>query len=504
MPPTAQRANPVEIDAVRRAADLESQSPFAGRSIYFIGIGGCGMSGLARMLAQRGARCAGSDSTPSDLTDALIADGMQVSFNQPAGLIPEETDVVIASAAIKHDHPELMAAQARGMHIMTYAEALGTAQLDRTAVCIAGTHGKSTTTAMLAFTLIESGLDPSFIVGATCPQIGGGSRTGSAVIPGTGSMHGKPGLLICEACEFNRSFHHHRPTLAAILNLEEDHLDIYGDLAGVVQAFKEFAELIPPAEQGGYLLIGHDGAHRRDVAASVRCRTETFGFNPAADWHVAFDPRTGETRLARHREHVAAWTLQMPGEHNALNSAAAAILAHQSGAAWTDIARALSAFHGIERRMQKLGVRVLPSWSGAGTVTVYDDYGHHPTEVDATLRALRAAENPRRLICVFQPHQHSRTRFLLDQFAQSFSSADVVIVPHIYFVRDSEIEKSRVSAADLVDKLRQRGVTAMHLYPFEAIVEQLEVICRDGDLVVIMGAGPVWKVAKQFLASSER
>ena len=135
----------------------------------------------------------------------------------------------------------------------------------------------------------------------------------------------------------------------------------------------------------------------------------------------------------------------------------------------------------------------------SGHVIVYDDYGHHPTEIDATLRALRAWERPRRLICVFQPHQHSRTRFLLEQFARSFSSADVVIVPHIYFVRDTEIERQRVSAADLVDRLRERGVTAMHLYPFEAIVEQLEVICRDGDLVVIMGAGPVWQVARQFL-----
>jgi UDP-N-acetylmuramate--alanine ligase len=134
---------------------------------------------------------------------------------------------------------------------------------------------------------------------------------------------------------------------------------------------------------------------------------------------------------------------------------------------------------------------------------VYDDYGHHPTEISETRRALRASEAPRRLICVFQPHQHSRTRFLLEQFAASFEAADVVIVPHIYFVRDSEIEKHRVTAATLVDRLRERGVTAMHIYPFEAIVEQLEIMCRDGDLVVIMGAGPVWQVAKQLLGRQE-
>ena len=511
-------------------SEQQSQSPFHRRTIHFIGIGGCGMSGLARMLTQRGARCSGSDSTPSDLTDALVADGISVSLDQTAGTIPDDIDLVIASAAIKPDHPEMLAAQARGIEILTYAEALGRAQLDRTSICIAGTHGKSTTTAMLAHVLIETDLDPSFIVGATCPQVGGGSRTGSEAIPcgsaasaaDVNHLQGAPGLLICEACEFNRSFHQHRPTLAAILNIEEDHLDIYSDLAGVVQAFKEFAELIPGDydtspeaasdesarktrvghnAQHGYLLIAHDGAHRRDVTASVKCKVETFGFNPAADWVVTYAAATHRATLARGAEQVVSWTLQMPGEHNALNSAAAAILAHKVGAPWDGIARALSSFRGIERRMQKLGVRTLKSWTGEpnGEVIVYDDYGHHPTEVETTLRALRAAENPKRLICVFQPHQHSRTRFLLDQFAQSFSSADVVIVPHIYFVRDSEIEKTKVSAADLVDKLRGRGITAMHLYPFEAIVEQLEIICRDGDLVVIMGAGPVWKVAKAFL-----
>ena len=186
----------------------------------------------------------------------------------------------------------------------------------------------------------------------------------------------------------------------------------------------------------------------------------------------------------------------MPGAHNALNSAAAAVLAHYFGAQWNDIAAALSSFQGVNRRMQRLGARRI---ADGGQVIVYDDYGHHPTEIEATLLALRETEQPTRLICVFQPHQHSRTRFLLEDFARSFSSADVVIVPHIYFVRDSEVEKHKVRAADLVDRLRTRGVTAMHLYPFDAIVEHLDVMCRDGDLVVIMGAGPVWQVARDFL-----
>ena len=188
-------------------------------------------------------------------------------------------------------------------------------------------------------------------------------------------------------------------------------------------------------------------------------------------------------------------TNALPGEHNALNAAAAAILAHDLGVAWEDVARALDGFRGIDRRLQRLGVRP----ARGGTVTVYDDYGHHPTEIEKTLHALRAAERPRRLICVFQPHQHSRTRFLLDEFAQSFTNADAVIVPHIYFVRDTEHEKTLVGADDLVKRLRDRGVEAQHIDAFDEIVEHLARWCAPGDLLVVMGAGPVWQVAHNFV-----
>ena len=479
---TAARARQIDLNH----ADLR---------VHLIGIGGCGVSGLARLLRSRGCICTGSDSVASEITADLQADGIAVSFDQLRGEIPHDCQLVIASAAIHHDNPELLAAQQRDIPVISYAEALGLVQAAHTGVSVAGTHGKSTTTAILCHVLIEAGLDPSFIVGATCRQIGGGSRTGAATIP-SGPHAGAPGILVAEACEFNRSFHHHRPRVALINNVEEDHLDIYGTLDAVVSAFGEFARLIPSADDGGRLLIAHDGAHRREITAGLPCAVETFGFNPAADWQVVADPTAGRVGLMRHGTFLTQWSIAMPGDHNALNSSAGAILAHWLGADWDAIARAMSTFDGVERRMQRLGVRTL---QGGGDVIVYDDYGHHPTEIESTLRALRAAEKPRRLICVFQPHQHSRTRFLLDQFAQSFSSADVVIVPHIYFVRDSEIEKSRISAADLVDRLRGRGVVAMHLYPFEAIVEQLEILCRPGDLLVIMGAGPVGQVAREFL-----
>ncbi|MHC4099839.1 MAG: UDP-N-acetylmuramate--L-alanine ligase [Planctomycetota bacterium] len=500
-----------------------------GRRLHFVGIGGCGLSGLARLLHQRGGVCTGTDNVPSPVTEALARDGIPVTLRQTADCVPDRCDLVIASAAIKPGHPELDAARSRGIAVLSYAEALGIVQALHTGVSIAGTHGKSTTAAMLCHVLIEAGLDPSFIVGATCPQIGGGSRTGSPVIPGNGPLAGRPGLLVAEACEFNRSFHHHRPVIASIGNLEEDHLDVYETLDAIVQAFGEFARLLPPAAEGGRLLIAHDGAHRQQISAGLRCRVETFGFSPDADHQVSFEPEAHHVTLLRQGQPAASWTNAMPGGHNALNAAAAAILAHGLGAGWPQIASALGTFRGLDRRMQRLGTRRIASRGpegrqnqegpaarraaeerastdardACGEIVVYDDYGHHPTEISETLRALRASEAPRRLICVFQPHQHSRTRFLLEQFAASFEAADVVIVPHIYFVRDSEIEKHRVTAATLVDRLRERGVTAMHIYPFEAIVEQLEIMCRDGDLVVIMGAGPVWQVAKQLLGRQE-
>ncbi|MCA9296437.1 MAG: UDP-N-acetylmuramate--L-alanine ligase [Phycisphaerales bacterium] len=470
------------------------RTQFADRTIHFVGIGGCGMSGLARLLQQLGARCSGSDSAPSDITAALIHAAIPVTHEQIADSLPADTDLVIASAAIRPDHPELLAAQTRGIPIMSYAEALGAAQMHRTGVSIAGTHGKSTTTAMLCHTLLACGLDPSFIVGATCPQLEGGSRCGAATVPGHGPFGGAPGYLIAEACEFNRSFHHHRPTIGAINNVEEDHLDIYGSIDQIVEAFAEFARLIPDAEHGGHLIIAHEGAHRRAITAGLNCGISTFGFSPAATFQVFMDAATSRIGLLQDGHWLAQWTNAMPGEHNALNSALAGILAHRMGGDWDDIAAALNSFRGLDRRMQRLGPRRVDG----GEVIVYDDYGHHPTEIDTTLRAIRLVEKPKRMICVFQPHQHSRTRFLLEEFAQSFSSADVVIVPHIYFVRDSEIEKQRVSACDLVDRLRQRGVTAMHLYPFDAIAEQLDVIARPDDVIVVMGAGPVWQVARRF------
>lgn len=505
----------VDLHALRRAA---SRFDVANRRIYMIGIGGCGMSGLARMLARRGGSVSGSDLSPSEATEELAREGIRVGFDQSRDWVPEDAEIVIASAAIKADHPQLLAATRAGIPVLTYAEALGECMLGRTGIAVAGTHGKSTTTAMLGSALADAGIDPSVIVGATChhltrgvlngtledPAIG--VRIGAEAVP-AGSLAGRPGVLVAEACEFNRSFHNLHPTIACINSVEADHLDIYGSLDEIVKAFNQFALLLPPAAEGGYLLIAHDGAHRREVTAGVVCDVETIGFSPAADWSVSYDVKTRRTTLSHRAEKVAQWEMTLPGAHNAMNAATAMVLALRVGADAETVGRSLAGFRGVDRRMQMLGERAVNAPSGPGYVRVYDDYGHHPTEVDTTLRALRDHERPEerggRLICVFQPHQHSRTRHLLEEFANAFEAADIVIVPHIYFVRDSQEERAKVTASDLVDRLRHKNVRAMHLYPFEAIIEQLENLCRPGDLLVVMGAGPVWQVARGYLAAGK-
>ncbi len=457
-----------------------------GRRVHFVGIGGTGMSGLARIVAQRGGVCSGSDHQANPSIDALREAGITVQLEQRAESVPEACDLMVISAAIHRDHPEVIEANRRGIPVLKYARMLGQLMLGHTGIAVAGTHGKSSTTSMLAHVLIQCGLDPSVIVGAHCAQIGGGSRSGEGE------------LLVAEACEYDRSFHHLHPRDAIILNVEPDHLDLYSGLDEIVEAFAAFAALLP---RDGLLLIQHECAPRLDITGHLQCRVQTLGFAPQSDWRIELhtdDEGRGLTRLHYGGGHVAAWTSPLPGEHMAYNAAAAAVMAHRHGAAWKDITRAIEDFKGLDRRMQRLGQCRIGSRSERPVVVV-DDYGHHPTEVETTLRALRQFWKPERVICIFQPHQHSRTRFLMDQFAASFSAADVVIVPRIYFVRDSEQERQAVTAGDLVDRLRKRGAMAMHLYPFDAIVEQLQVVARPGDLIVTMGAGDVWKVAHAYL-----
>ena len=475
------------------AASSGPRSWFSGRRVHFIGIGGSGMNGLARMLLDSGATISGSERELNFQTFELAHLGANISESQTGELLTSDMDLVVRTAAVRDDNPEFLAARRLGLKTIKYAELLGQVMQERLGVAVAGTHGKSTTAAMISWALLQCGADPSFVVGGTAPQLAGrGSRSGAGR------------AFVAEACEFDRSFHNLRPRVAIVTNIEEDHLDCYKGIDEIVESFREFARLVPP--DGLILANGQDDATRRAVsglAAPVEWVSVQGG--PAdkghgenhGDWRteVTGSPDGRYAGRVSYGGHVVAnLALSVAGRHNLFNATMAVAACRACGVAPAAAAEAISSFKGVDRRMTEVG-----TFAGA---TVVDDYGHHPTEIRATLGALRERYRPRRLFCVFQPHQHSRTRFLLDDFAASFGQADETIVPDIYFVRDSEEERSRVSAHHLVEKVRALGRSAVHLSDFPGIVRYLRCNARAGDLIVTMGAGDVWKIGKELCPES--
>ena len=456
-----------------------SANPYAGRRIHLIGVGGSGMRALAHMLLDRGAVVSGSDSCAGGAADRLAARGAKIRVGQRAENLPDECDIVVYSAAIHEQNPELVAARQRRGEVLKYSQMLGRLMSERTGIAVAGTHGKSTTTAMVAYVLSATGADPSFIVGATVEQLGGPSGVGA----------GKH--FVAEACEFDRSFLNLRPTYAAILNIEEDHLDCYPDLPAIVEAFRAFAGLVPPS---GVLVANGESREAAEATRSAPCEVQTFGLKDGCTWRgVNLTAERGCFRMDVLLAGQKFCKLQapLPGLHNAYNSLAALALLHHAGADRQQAADALAKFAGTQRR-STLKAQL-------GGVTVVDDYAHHPTEIQATLTALRDYYQPRRLVCVFQPHQHSRTRFLLRDFARCFGGANEIIVPDIYFVRDSEREKDYICAEDLVAQIRLNGGGAIYLKTFNEIVAHLRKALEPGDLVVTMGAGNIWEVADEIV-----
>ncbi len=448
-----------------------------GRHVHFIGIGGAGMSGLARVLLDAGAIVTGSDAKPNEQTDELTVRGAKITFQQRGELIGSDTALVVRTAAVRDDNPEFEFANRIGIPTMKYAQLLGEVMAQRFGVAVAGTHGKSTTTAMLCYALLRCGADPSFVVGGNVKQLGGGSRSG----------HGPH--FVAEACEYDRSFHQLRPRVAILNNIEAEHLDCYGTLEALIESFRSFAQLVP--HDGLVIGRGDD----RNVAAllkSVGRPCETFGIGEF-DWSITPTQVLGgchHGEISYRGERVATIRPGIPGKHNLLNCTCALAAAHACGMDLTKAADAIGQFTGVDRRMTELG-----QYNGA---IVVDDYGHHPTEVRVTLAALREKYQPRRLICVFQPHQHSRTRLLLDDFAGSFESADETIVPEIYAVRDSAADKAAVNSGILVERINQHGSRAVHVSTFPDVVDRLRKMIRSGDVVVTMGAGNVNEIARQL------
>jgi len=444
------------------------------------------MSGLAEFVLQEGADVSGSDQKAGDAVSRLEAHDAKICIGQhQAENMPLGVDLVVASAAIKPDNPELIEARRRGVSVQKYAQFLGTLMKMRKGIAIAGTHGKSTTTAMVSYALHCAGKDPSFVIGAEVGQLGGGSHAGRG-------EH-----LVVEACEFDRSFHNYEPHAAAILNIEEDHLDYYhGGLPEIRQAFAEFAAKIVP---GGLLVAGTADIGVREIAEKCHVPVETFGIGGRFDWRAenleanqgcfTFDVYEKEGLFVSVR-------LAIPGRHNVLNALSTMALCHWAGAAPDAVTGALGGFTGAARRMEVIGE--------AAGVTVVDDYAHHPTEICATLKAARARFNPKRLWVVFQPHQHSRTRFFLKEFGLALAVADKVVVPDIYFVRDSEAERQAVSAENLVGELQRLGVDGLYIKEFESIRRYLVESLAPGDVLMTMGAGDVWRLAGWVLSDLGR
>lgn len=447
--------------------------------IHFIGIGGISMSGLAQILLEEGFTVSGSDAKPSHLTEHLASMGCLIRYPQAADNIPEDTDVVVYTAAIHPDNPEFAAAQSRQLPLLTRAQLLGELMQNyKTAVNIAGTHGKTTTTSMLAEILIADNLDPTVSVGGILPSIGGNIRVG------------KSDLFITEACEYTNSFLSFHPTVEIILNIEADHLDFFKDIEDIRHSFRRFMELLP---SDGLLIINGDIRELSALTADLSCRIITVGHSDSCDFHAAeisYDALAHPTFhvIDRTGSDLGEITLRIPGEHNVYNALAAIALSVTMGIPMETIQKGLSHFQGTERRFEKKG-----SLKG---ITIIDDYAHHPQEIAATLRAAQKYPH-NRLWCVFQPHTYTRTKAFLDDFAKSLALADEVILAKIYPAR--ETDTLGISSDDIRVRLEAIGIPVHYLETFDQIENFILEHCVPNDLLITMGAGDIVNVGEDLL-----
>jgi len=458
-----------------------------GKRFHFIGAGGIGMSGLAALLVRHKALVAGSDQTGGAVIARLRSAGADIKIGHKEHNLDPATEAVVISAAITEDNPELKLARQRGIKVYKYAEMLGRLFNCYNGIAIAGTHGKSTTSGWLAYLLKLAMLDPTFIVGADIPQLSGNSGIGESK------------WFVAEACEYDRSFLNLKPQIGCILNIEADHLDYYKDEAEIIEAFRDFASGV---KSGGVLIANGEDANVAKVINRLpeNLRCETFGFGRDCNYHpdnIEEDNGLYEFDIYHIRpggqdEKLLGRTkTSIPGRHNIANALAVTASAVSAGVEAGEALRLLPGFTGVDRRLM-LKAQV-------NGVTILDDYAHHPTEIKASLKAIRQHYQPNRLWCIFQPHQYSRTRFLLDDFAESFKLADITIMPEIYFVRDSQQSRKEVNSQVLVDRIRARGSEAMFIDGFEAICDYLTKQVHSGDVVVTMGAGDIWKVADGYI-----
>ena len=443
---------------------------------HFIGIGGIGMSGIAEILLSLGMKVSGSDLRRGPVTDRLAQLGATVYEGHEGGHVAGAT-VVVTSSAVHADNPEVVEAHARKIPVIQRAEMLAELMRLKYGIAIAGMHGKTTTTSMVAAVLAAGGLDPTVVVGGRVDALGSNARLGTTQ------------YLVAEADESDRTFLMLSPILAVITNLDREHMDCYRDMADVEDAFLAFMDKVPFY---GAVTACVDNPQLKAILPRARRRVFTYGFTPEADYRVEILD-AGQGCFARFQVTTAAgplgpFELHVPGRHNVLNATAAVAIAHQLEVAPEKIAEGLRNFRGVDRRFQLRGQ--------AHGITVVDDYGHHPTEIRATLAAAREC-GYKRIRVVFQPHRYSRTLDLMDRFREAFKDADSVIVLPIYAASEEPIPG--VTAERLAGVLEGPAVQFAADFPtaVAAVVAQAE----EGDLILTLGAGNVSQLAPQILAA---
>lgn len=452
------------------------------KSVHFIGIGGISMSGLAEILLNLGYTVSGSDMKSSNITEKLERAGIKIYIGHKEENIGD-CDLVVYTAAVKGDNPELLRAKQLGITTIERAVLLGQIMKKYLlSLAVSGTHGKTTTTSMVSMIMLESNLDPTIHIGGELDAIGGNTRIGSNK------------FFVTEACEYVESFLKFYPKLAIVLNIEPDHLDYFKDLDHIKQAFLKFMRLVP---KDGFIVACVDDKNVSSLLDDLPCNIVTYGINsPNASWtahNIKFDNSgCASYDLIKDREKIAEIELRVPGIHNVSNSLAAAAACYTIGCEIKDIQHGLEAFTGTHRRFEVKGV--------VDSIKVVDDYAHHPSEIKATLKAARSTR-PSKIWCVFQPHTYSRTKLLLDDFSEAFLDADEVIIADIYSAR--EIDTGEIHSRTLSEKINAKSNNAIYKSDFASIVDYLKENVSSGDLIITMGAGDVYKVGEMFLKEKD-
>lgn len=448
--------------------------------VYFMGIGGISMSGLAEILLEQGFSISGSDMNSSALTTHLEAKGVKVYYGQIAENITSDIDLVVYTAAIREDNEEWQAAKRANLPMITRAQLLGQIMDNyKKSIAVSGTHGKTTTTSMISQVLLEANTDPTITVGGILSAIDGNLRVGESEV------------FISEACEYTNSFLNFRPKYSIILNIEAEHLDFFKDLEDVRNSFKKFSSNTRP---DGATIINGEIENYEEIVSHLPHKVITYGFDSRFDFYaqnIHFDDKACGIFTAMHKgTPIMEVHLGVPGMHNVSNALATIALASLMSLPTQDVLEGLRKFGGANRRFQYKGE--------VDGVTIIDDYAHHPTEIQATLDA--AANFPhKRLVLVFQPHTYTRTSAFLQEFADVLSQADVLVLADIYAAREKNT--IGISSKDLLALVKEKGTECYYFPSFEEIEKFLLKNCINGDLLITMGAGNVVEIGETLLGN---